>query len=52
MLVDHTNPNLDRIMGVMDVYFRAIDKNLACIGRIKAVQDIHQRGFASPVFAQ
>ena len=51
MLMDHTNARRDGGFGVSDLKHLAIDGNVTLVGFVKAVDDAHQCGLASTVFA-
>ena|SRR5438552_14713806 len=47
----HAQPELYRIAGSVDRTLFAIDHNLALIGRVEAVEDVHNGGLTGAVFA-
>src|SRR5713101_4842107 len=47
----HSQPELYRIAGSVDLTLLAVDQNLALIGRVEAVEDVHYGGLAGAVFA-
>src|SRR5882724_9101388 len=47
----HAQPELYRIAGSVDRSLLAVDQNLALIGRVEAVEDVHHGGLAGAVFA-
>ena len=51
MLEDHADAVADRFARGADPHWLAIDPDLAGVGFIEAVEDRHQRRFASPVLA-
>ncbi len=52
MLVDHTDAQVNGGCGRSDGYGAAIEPDLAAVGRIETIENLHQRGFARAVFAQ
>ena len=52
MLVDHADPAFDRIVRRREAHPLALDHDLALVGGVKAVEDVHQGRFAGPVLAQ
>ncbi len=52
MLVDHAHAGVDRVGGRMDNHLFPIHKDFALVRLVKAVEDVHQGGFARAVFPQ
>jgi hypothetical protein len=52
MLVDHAKATVDRVAGGGKADRFPAQENLAVIGRIEAVENIHQGGLASPILAE
>ena len=52
MLVNHTDPVPEGILGRADDNLFPVDQDLAFIGKIDAGDHVHQGGFAASVFAQ
>ncbi len=50
VLVDHSNTQRNRVIGVMNIRDFPIDQNLTLVGFVKAIDDIHQGGLARPIF--
>ena len=51
MLVHHADARRDRIVRAVELNAAAVHQDLAGIGLVEAVHDVHQRGFARAVFA-
>src|SRR5437660_3804004 len=51
MLVNHANPGPDRIRGRAPRSHCSIHQDLACIGRIHSVKDVHGGGLACAILA-
>ena len=51
MLVDHADPGPDRVLRTADRPLLAVDHDLAAVGLIVAVEDVHQRRLAGTVLA-
>jgi hypothetical protein len=52
MLVNHADAVPDGVAGGGEVGQTAVYEDLAFFGFVKAVKDVHEGGFSSPVFAQ
>jgi hypothetical protein len=52
MLVDHTDACLDGVTRTRKVHLGTVNEDLALIGGVQAVEDVHQGGLASAVFAE
>lgn len=52
LLVDGADPELLRVVRTADMHRRALEQNLARIGRINAGKHFDKRGLARPIFAQ
>jgi hypothetical protein len=52
MLVNHPDPRRNGFPRRGESAFPPLDADAACIGLVKAVQDIHQGAFPGPVLAQ
>ena len=52
MLMDHTDLQIQRILGGTNGHFLAVDQNLPRIGVVDAGDHIHQRGLTASVFAE
>ena len=51
-LMDHADAVRDRLAGTADGDRSAVDKDLAFLGLMKSVEDLHQRALAGPVLAE
>jgi hypothetical protein len=52
VLVHHPDPVLDRGLGRAQVRRLAVDPDLALVGPVEPVEDVHQRRLAGPVLAE
>ncbi|MPN15273.1 hypothetical protein SDC9_162603 [bioreactor metagenome] len=52
MLKHHGDAEVPRLLRVADLHRLAIDDDAALVGLDRAVDDLHERGLARPVFAQ
>ena len=52
VLVDHADAPADGVGRIVDRDGRAIEEDLAGVGRGQSVQDVHERGLAGPVLAE
>ena len=52
VLVHHADAQADGIVRLCDLDLLAVHENLAAIGMVETVDDVHQRGLARAVFAQ
>ena len=51
MLVDHADAGLDRILRAANGPLLPVDQDLAAVGLVEAVEDVHQRRLAGAVLA-
>ena len=49
VLVDHADPGADRVARIVEGDGLVVDQDLALIGLVEAVQDVHERGLERPV---
>ncbi len=52
VLVHHANAMGDGVTGAVDADLLSPDQDVALIGGIEAVEDVHQRGLAGSILAQ
>ena len=52
MLMDHSDPQIDRILRGIDGDLFPVTENLTAVRPVNAGQNIHQRAFSCPVFSQ
>jgi hypothetical protein len=52
VLVHHADAGLDRVLGGRDPHRLAVHPDLAGVGLVEPVEDVHQRRLARPVLAQ
>ena len=52
VLVDHADAGGDRVARAAERDRLAVDQDLALVGLVEAVQDVHQRGLAGAVLAE
>ena len=52
VLVDHPDPEVDRIAGRAHLDRLAVDEDLALVRPVEAVEDVHQRRLPRPVLAE
>ena len=52
VLVDHADAGGDRVAGAGEVLHHVVEDDLALVGRVEAVEDVHQRGLAGAVLAE
>ena len=52
VLVDHPDAGGDRVAGAGEVLDHVVELDLALVGLVEAVQDVHQRGLAGAVLAE
>ena len=52
VLVDHPDPEVDRLPRRLDRHRLAVEQELALVGPVEPVEDAHQRRLAGPVLAQ
>ena len=52
LLVDHADAKGDRIPRTINLHTPAVDKNLARVGTVKSIEDLHQGAFARAILTQ
>ena len=52
MLVHHPDPAVDRILRRLEDHLFAVQQDLALVGPVEAVEDVHQGGLAGAVLAE
>jgi hypothetical protein len=52
VLVHHADPALDRVLRGVERDQLAPDPNLACVGPVQPVQDVHERGLSGAVLSE
>ena len=52
MLVHHPDPAVDRVLRRLEDDLFAVQQDLALVGPVEAVEDVHQRGLAGAVLAE
>jgi hypothetical protein len=50
--MDHSDPGVDGISGTGEVHHLAVDDDLALVGAIQAVEDVHQCGLAGAILSE
>ena len=52
VLVDHTDARAHGVAGAGEVLDVIVEQDLAFVGLVQTVEDVHQGGLARPIFAQ
>ena len=52
VLMDHADPGFDRVLGGRELGALALEQDLARVGLVQAVEDVHQRRLAGAVLAE
>ena len=50
--MNHTNPQVESVLGGADHHFFAVDADLPLVGEVDAGEHVHQGGLAAAVFSQ